>query len=186
MLSRRAALTRMGAALLGAAAATGCAPTFVGRMLYPEADKLDDATVDRVLKDFVTAVLPGFEQPERIASLFADETLRFAPFRRAFAADLQRRAQRLVPAPSFDRLTSAQRLRVIEEGLESRGPSARLFHGAVLLVQVAWVAGLWNDHGACPAIGFDGAHQFRGYDEQRHPDCDAFLPAATTADGNPA
>lgn len=186
MMTRRAAIARMGAAAVGLAAATGCAPSFVVRSLYPEAGKLDDASIDRALKAFVSTVLPGFEHPERIVALFADATLRFDPFRRAFAADLSRRAQSLGRAPTFDRLTPADRLRVVREGLGSRGPGARLYHGGVLLVQVAWVAGLWNDAGACPAIGFEGAHEFRGYAEQCYANHDWFLPAATSADGNPA
>jgi len=185
VISRREALGRMGMVLAGLAV-TGCAPRFVTNALYPEAAKLDDATTDRVLKDFVATVLPGFEHPERIAVLFADESLRFAPFRRAFAADLMRRTQELTGAPSFDVLRPADRERVIRDGLEARGPASRLYNGGVLLAQVAWVAGLWNESGSCPAIGFEGTHEFRGYDEQRHPDPESFLPLATTTDGNPA
>jgi hypothetical protein len=183
-ITRREALRRGGAALLGMAA-TACAPSFLARSLYPESAVLDESTIDATLRSFVLTVLPGVEDAGAVARTFADPTLRFAPFRAALVADLTRRAIAR-GACGFARLDAAARQDVIREGLEGGAVAGRLYNGGVFLAQVAYFGGLWNEISACPAIGFEGPYVFRGVEAYTWPDPDRFLPASRTRDGNPS
>ena len=98
-------------------------------------------------------------------------------------ADLNRRSHEF--NATFDRLTSEQRIRVIQGGLEAGGVSGRLYNGAVFLAQAAYFGGLWNQASACPQVGFEGPYNYPGPDGLTYADPHLFLAAAITADGNP-
>lgn len=183
-MTRREALQRCGAAL-AAVAVSGCAPTFLARALYPEADALDSATIDRALVAFISTVIPGAENPVAIVRLFADPALRIAPYRAVLVADLTRRA-RALHARDFEHLTEAQRTQVVRDGLEGGAVAGKLYTGAVFLAQVVFFSGLWHPRGECPLIGFEGAYRYQGPEALTYPDPENFLAAAITADGNPA
>jgi len=185
-ISRRAALGRLGAIALGVTA-TGCAPkSILGRALYPEAVALDPDAVTRMLTAFVAVVIPEPATAGPIVRRFADPALRFADYRAALAADLMRHAQQRADTDRFDRLTVTQRLEIVQEGLDGGAVSARLYGGAVFLSRIVYFCGLWNEQGACEFIGYPGAYTFAGYEALTWPEPDRFLPAAITADGNPA
>ena len=186
MVSRRAMLGRLGVVVLGAAAATGCAPTFVINALYPEAGQLDDTTVARTLRAFVETVLPDAAEPELVARLFAEPALKFADYRRAFVADLRRRSLELNGTEQYEVLAPGERRDVVKAGLDSGAISGRLYNGAVFLTQVVFYGGLWHPQGACPCIGFMGPYVFQGYAALTYPDPDTYLPGCLTSDGNPA
>jgi len=185
-ITRRTALGRLGAIALGVTA-TGCAPqTILGRALYPEAVALDPDVVTRMLTAFVAVVIPEPATAGPIVRRFADPALRFADYRAALAADLMRHAQQRADTDRFDRLTVTDRLEIVQEGLDGGAVSARLYGGAVFLSRIVYFCGLWNERGACDFIGYQGAYTFAGYEALTWPEPDRFLPAAITADGNPA
>ena len=183
LVTRREMLARGGTALLGLAA-TACTPAVLTRALYPESAHLDPAAIDANLAALVTTVVPGAEEPARMARLFADPALKLAPFRGALVAELDRRAHARGEC-SFAHLSLDDRTAVLQDALASGGIAAKLANGAVFLVQAVYFSGLWNADGACPMIGFEGPYQFRGFEALTYPDPDTFLPAATTRDGNP-
>ena len=184
MVSRRAMLGRVGAAMLGAAATTACSPSFIARALYPEADHLRGDAVDRGLAAFVGTVLPGCEDAAAIARLFADPLLRIAPLRGVLVAELDRRARNRC-AQVFERLDLAERTAAIQDGLAAGGISEKVLTGAIYLSQVAYFGGLWNSTSACPTIGFDGPYHYDGPGALTYPDPLTFFAVAITADGNP-
>jgi hypothetical protein len=186
-MSRRAALGRLGAIGLGLAAA-GCAsaPQALTGALYPDGVVLDEASVQGTLAAFVEAVIRDGEAAPAVTRLLADPALKFAPFRRGFAADLRRRASDLAGDERFERLPLEDRTRLIRAGLDDRGIRARLYNGAVFLTQIAYFAGLWHPRGECPAISFEGAYVYRGDAAVTWPHPEAYLPVALTADGNPS
>jgi hypothetical protein len=183
VLSRREALRRIGAVTLGLAA-TACTPVTIIRSLYPDARSLDEHTIARTLAAFVGAVLPDADDPGKVARLFLDPSLRFAPYRAMLAADLRRRASEQGGA-GFERLDLETRTAIVERVIVEDGIAGRLYAGGIFLAQVVFYGGLWHERGACPCIGYEGAYAFAGIEATTYPQPERFLPLAITTDGNP-
>src|SRR5439155_290049 len=91
---------------LGAA----CTPARVLVNAYPQTFDDDPELVDRVLRAFVTTVIPGAaaDDPDLVRAL-TDPDYPFAQFAAFFAADLTRRGERRFGEPASERLTPDQR-----------------------------------------------------------------------------
>ena len=183
-ISRRQALRQLSVAAAGLAVAA-CTPLRVLLSAYPRAYDDDEELLDRVLRAFVTTVIPGApsDAPDLVRA-FTDPAYPFAEYAGFFAADLCRRAERRFGGRAFDQLSASERTAVIAEGLVADGTTRRLYNGAVVLAQVAFYAGIYNDKTGCALIGFDGSYRWRPLTNTTHPDPERFLSRALTGDGN--
>lgn len=184
LLDRRAALQRLGAAVL-VLTSSGCSRSFFLRAAYPESGRIDDATVTASLAAFADTVVPGVEDPDRVAVLMRDPDLPFGPFSRALAADLAARAAARRAGAGFAGLPATERAAVVADGLNGGGIPSRLYNGAVLFAQAAVYGGLASPDGSCAITGSEGAFRFRGLAAQTYPNPEAFLPPPVSSDGNP-
>ena len=184
-LSRRDAVRRLALLATGLAAA-GCTPMRVVLRLYPEDFDREPDLVDRMLRAFVAAVIPGapIDDPSLLRA-YHDPYYRLDQYTGFLAADLCSRAERRFGHSAFDELSLEERARVIQDGLAADATTARLYNGAIFLAQVAFYGGIHADENGCPLIGFEGAYRFRGLDTVTYPDPGRFLARAITADGNP-
>ncbi len=184
-ISRRQLLQQLGLIAAGAAV-TACTPLKVLVNAYPQAFDTDPALVERVLRAFVTAVIPGApaDDPDLIRA-FTDH-YPFAEYAAFFAADLSRRARERFGegAAAFERLAPEQRVAVIRDGLAADRTSRKLYGGAITLAQIAFYAGIYDAKRGCALIGFEGANQWHPLSDLTHPDPARFLAAAMTPDGN--
>ncbi len=183
----RRELLRSGSALL-ALAVTGCAPARIVLGAYPAPFKRDAELTDRVLRAFVDTVVPGLPRSEpHPVRVFSDDFFPFARFRGYFASDLCRRAGDLSGVDAFDRLTPAQRTRVVRAGSESGGVTGQLYTGAIVLVQAATYGGIYDAAGDVPFIDFQG-FRYGASDPGAcsYPDPRSFLAPTLARDGNPA
>src|SRR5438105_1734614 len=96
-IPRRQALRQLGLITAGLAAA--CTPLRVLVSAYPQAFDDDGGLMDRVIRAFVTAVIPGApaDDPDLVRA-HTDPAYPFAQYAGFFAADLSRRAVRRLPA----------------------------------------------------------------------------------------
>ena len=143
---------------------------------------------DRVLRAFVDTVVPGLPRSEpHPVRVFSDDFFPFARFRGYFASDLCRRAGDLSGVDAFDRLTPAQRTRVVRAGSESGGVTGQLYTGAIVLVQAATYGGIYDAAGDVPFIDFQG-FRYGASDPGAcsYPDPHSFLAPTLARDGNPA
>lgn len=185
-IERREAVRRL--ALLGAGlAVTACTPLKIVLHLYPEDFDKDPKRVDRVLRAFVTAVLPGAaeDDPDLIRA-YHDTAYPLGKYRNFLAADLSRRAWDGFGTDAFHQLPLEQRTEIIRCAVASGGTTARLYHGAIFLAQIAFYGGIYDDAKGCPLIGFEGRYRFRGIEATTHPAPERFLARAITHDGSPA
>ncbi len=184
-ISRRLALKHFG--LIAAGLAAACTPARVLVNAYPQTFDDDPELVDRVLRAFVTTVIPGAaaDDPDLVRAL-TDPDYPFAQFAAFFAADLTRRGERRFGEPAFERLTPDQRAAVIRDGLEADATTRKMYNGAVTLAQVALYAGIYDAQGGCALIGFEGGYHWHPLSEITYPDPALFLAAALTPDGNAA
>jgi len=181
-MTRRTALGRLGLLMVGAAAA-GCTPLRIVFKDYPERFEDEDAS-DRVLRAFVSAVIPGaHEDDPNLVRVYFDEYYRFARYTGFFAADLTSRAAEIFGAP-FESLSTAERSRVIQDGLAADGTTERLYSGAIFLAQLSYYSGIYDSQAGCDLIDFDGAYRFRDPHQNTYPHPDDFLAATATRDGN--
>jgi hypothetical protein len=183
-LSRRQALKQL--SLIAAALAVACTPLRVLTHDYPAVFDDDPELLDGVLRAFVTAVIPGapIGDPD-LARAFTDRDLPFASYAAFFATDLCRRASERF-GENFHHLPPDQRARVIREGLGADGTTRKLYGSAIVLAEVAFYAGIYDDKKGCALIGFDGGHRWHPLTDITCPDAARLLPEAMTADGNHA
>ena len=183
-ISRRSVLRGLGA--IATMLAGGCTPTRVILRAYPAQFRNGSETSDRVLRAFAVTVVPSASEdhPNLIRAL-GDPQFPLAPHRGFLASDLDQRAMERHSTP-FDQLPPATRAAVIADGLAADRITRKLYTGAILLTQIAFYAGIYDDGAGCPLIGFEGRYQFRGLANITYPDAAAFLAASATSDGNPA
>lgn len=180
-VSRRDAIRYFGLMTV-AVAATACTPLRILTRAYPDAFEDDRELVDRVLRGFVTAVIPGArpDAPDLVRA-YRDPALPFAPYAAFFAADLCRRCQERFGHADFHRLVAAERSCLIADGLAADATTRKLYNGAIYLAQVSFYAGIYDDDNGCALIDFPG--RYRGaaatYDEPER-----FCAPALTNDGN--
>jgi len=184
-VSRRAAVRTLG--LAGAVLAAGCTPLRIVLHDYPDVFDEDRTLTDRILRAFVTTVVPGADlhSPD-LARAFLDPAYPFAPRAPFFASDLCRRSRETFGLADFDGLHEAQRTQVIVNGLCADGTSRRLYGGAVFLARVAVFAGIYDDARGCDLIEFRGNRGLLLLEDQTYPDPERFLAGEITADGNAA
>jgi hypothetical protein len=184
-ISRRQVLKNVGLITAGITAA--CTPLRVLVNAYPQSFDDDPELVDRVLRAFVTAVIPGAppDDPDLVRA-FSDPDYPFAEFAAFFAAELTRRGARCFDEPAFERLTPEQRAVVIRGGLGADSTTRKMYNGAVTPAQVAFYAGIYDPHKGCALIGFEGGDHWHPLCDITYPDPALFLAAALTPDGNAA
>lgn len=181
-IARREALRRLG--VLTAGLASACTPLRIVLHDYPSAFDEQDAS-EQVLRAFVLTVIPEADARDpNLLRAFRDPDLRFAPYRGFFVSDLCRRSAARTGGAAFDRLSQAERLAVVQDGLAADATIERLYRGAILLVQASYYASIYDDTRGCALIEFEGAYRFRGLAAVTYPDPERFLSWPLTADGN--
>jgi hypothetical protein len=185
LVSRRAVLRTLG--LAGVALASGCTPLRIVLHDYPEAFDKDTLLTERILRSFVTAVVPGADPhaPDLVRAFF-DPAYPFAPHAPFFAADLCRRSRTNFGRSDFDALDRAQRTHIIVSALNGDGTTRKLYGGAIFLTQVAVYAGIYDDTLGCDLIEFRGSRGLLLLDDQTYPQPERFLSQEITAGGNAA
>lgn len=182
-IPRRQALRGLAFLTVGLAAA--CTPLRVLVDAYPQVFDDDDQLVDRVLRAFVTAVIPGAPaQDPDLVRAHTDPAYPFAQYAGFFAADLSRRAAERFTGRAFERLEVRERMTVITEGLRSDGTTRKLYSAAITLAQIAFYAGMYDDKKGCALIGFEGGYRWHRPSDITYDDAVRFLSPPRTADGN--
>jgi hypothetical protein len=182
-VSRRAVLRTLGFAGVGLIA--GCTPLRIVLHDYPEVFDDDRELTDRVLRAFVTTVIPGTDpETPHLTRAFFDPAYPFAPRTAYFAADLCRRSSRAFGHNAFHTLDPVRRSRIIVDGLRADATTRRLYGGAIFLTQVAVYAGIYDDSVGCELIEFQGSRGLLSPMAQRYPHPERFLACESTANGN--
>ena len=180
-ISRREAVRCLSLITAGLAAAA-CTPLRIVTHSYPDDFKHDANLVDRVLRAFVSTVIPGApaDSPQLVRA-YLDRNYPFASYAGYFAADLSRRSGDRFGEEAFYRLTIDQRTAVIQDGLAADATTRKLYQGAIYLAQISFYAGIYDDDAGCPLIDFPG--RYRGEDVS-YEGAQRFLPTASTQSGN--
>lgn len=180
-LSRRTALRCLGAIAAGIAT-DACTPLRVLTRAYPREFDRDADKVARVLRAFVSTVIPGAsEDTPDLTRVFTDGAYPFAPYTGFLTSDLCRRTRGRCGIEAYWALDARQRVEVILEALASDGTTRRLYTAAIFLAQVSFYAGIYDDERGCDLIDFPG--RYRG-DRVTYEDAERFLPAPHTPSGN--
>ena len=183
-ISRRSFLSRTAA--LAAASVLGCTPMRIAFKCYPREFRNENIS-EAILRAFVSTVIPGApaDAPD-LTRVYFDSEYPLAPHVGYLTSDLSQRGAELFGVARFDALDRAQRTRVIEHGLHADSWTRRLYNGAILLAQVSFYAGIYDDTAGCALIGFDGAYQPRPISDLTYPNPGRYFALCATASGNPA
>lgn len=163
----------------------GCTPMKIVLGAFPDEFKRDTELRERILRAFVTAVIPGASEDDpQLVRMFTDEYYPFHEYCAFFVADLSSRSNRLFGDRHFDNLSLQERTQVIRDGLSDDVMIVRLYRGAIFLSQVSFYAGIYDDEKGCPLIDFHGTN-FGFTDEvMYYAETTRFLAPAATATGN--
>jgi len=184
-VTRREALARMGAA--AAALTAACSPARILATLNPGELDIDAVRVERNLRAFALTVVPAASEADpALVRPFYDEHYPLARFRGLLATDLARRARSRSGETHLDRLSLAEREAIIREGLHGDPVMRRLYTGAVFMVQLAALGGIYSESAEVPLLGFEGQYQFRGLEAITYPEPERFLARPSSINGNPA
>lgn len=186
-VSRREAVRRMAVvgAGLTAGLVVGCTPLRIGLAMYPHRYDTDRDIGNRVLRAFVTTVIPGVRDttPDLIR-VYEDDYYPLTPYRGYLIYDLCERADRLFDTKLFSDLDAGQRIRVLQDALSADKTTRRLYEGAIFLAQISCYAGIHDDAGGCELIDFQGASGILPLAEQTYPAPERYFARRLTADGN--
>lgn len=167
------------AALVGLAS---CTP--VKYILDPKPKRYRDSkTLDRTLRAFVTAVIPGAPLDEpNLVRIYTDDYYPFAEYAAFFANDLDSKATNNYNC-EFASLTIAERTTIIKQGLQGDATTSRLYHGAIYMAKVSFFAGIYDAQKGCPMIEFNGASSFTE-GEMYYENPQQYFAYEITTDGN--
>ena len=162
-----------------------CSPVRILLKAYSEKFKADAELCERIMRAFVTTIIPGapVDDPD-LVRIYFDEYYPFHQYCAFFVADLSRRCKELFEEENFDGLPLAQRAQVIRQGLAADATVSRLYRGAILMAQVSFYAGVYNDGKGCDLIEFHGANFGFAPDEMYYPNNASMISHAATTNGN--
>lgn len=185
-VTRRAVLKSFAAIAL-AGAGSACTTVRMALRIAPGGFDDDPERVDRVLRGFVTAVIPGMPADDpNLVRFFYDEYYPLAKYRGYIASDLCQASLKCFGTHAFDRLSLEQRSEIIEQRLAAGGLTKRLYSGAVYLTQISCYAGIYDAERGCSLIDFPGRHRVVALSESTYPNPERFLGREISVDGNPA
>lgn len=184
MFSRRAFLSQLSVA--SAVALVGCTPMRILLKAYPKKYEVDRKLEDAFLRAFVMAVIPNAAPDEpHLIEMYKDRYYPFYRFSGFFTSDLAERSQKLFGRDRFDELSLAERTRVIQHALKSDAATVRIYQGAILMAQVSYYAGIYDDERGCPQIEFYGSEWAASGGQEPIRDSRLLLAHELTGTGNP-
>lgn len=173
-MTRREFAARL--ALLGGALLSGCSAVRAVLHSYPSRYDTDAAQRERVLRAFVTTVIPGApEEDPNLARAFTDRGFPFHEHCGFFVNELCSRSA----GERFDLLDLRARTRVVTGAMRADAIVARLVRGAVDVSQAAYYGGIYEP-GGCALIDLPGPTVF-SRDELYHADAERFRAAERIA-----
>jgi len=182
-ISRRFFLGQVAAA--SATFVASCTPVRILIKSYPKKFDKEDQLVDIILRAFVLTVIPGAPvDDENLTRIYSDTFYPFHKYCGFFVSDLSDRSKNLFGNEKFDQLSLKQRTAVIEDGLGADGTTARLYRGAILMAQISFYGGIYDDDEGCPLIDFQGANGGFEKEEMCYPNSSSWLAKEITKNGN--
>jgi len=162
-----------------------CSPVRILLKAYPQKFDDDVELCERILRSFVTTIVPGapIDDPN-LMRIFTDDYYPFHKYCAFFVADLCKRSEDLFEETDFSVLSLAQRSQVVANGLASDATVSRLYRGAILMAQVSFYAGIYDDEKGCPLIDFHGSNFGFTPEEMYYPNNASLLSQAATDNGN--
>lgn len=173
------------ASILSVSILTGCSQIKFITGNYPDKFKDETDLNDRILRAFVTVVIPGAdERNPNLTKIFTDEYYPFKPFCAFFISDLCSKSMDLFGNDEFHSLNESQKKIIVEAGLNGDSMIERLYTAAVFMSQVSYYSGIYDDGAGCKLINFDGSNSGYTDEEMFYPDAEKYLALQITETGN--
>jgi hypothetical protein len=140
----------------------------------------------KFLRAFVTTVIPGAnENQDNLVSMYLDSYYPFQTYCGYFVYDLNRRSKKLFNNKEFFNLSEDEKTQVINNALNGRELSRRLYKGAILMAQVSYYGAVYDEEKGCPLIDFPGRNN--GYNKEAiaYPYSSTLFDKELSLDGHP-
>lgn len=154
--------------------------------IFPHRYCRDPILREGALRAFVSTVIPGSdEHEEHLIAMFEDSYYPFHTFSGYFVFDLNRRSRALFTGRTFANLSPDERTVVLQNALEGRELTRRLYKGAILMAQVSYFGAVYDEERGCPLIDFPGRNEGYGPKQTTYPFSSVFFHNELSIDGHP-
>jgi hypothetical protein len=154
--------------------------------LFPHKYCSDRNLKERILRAFVTTVIPGADKnDEFLVKMYEDVYYPFHTYCGYFIFDLNRRSKKLFGVKEFNSLSLKKRTMVIQNALSGKELTVRLYKGAILMSQVAYFGAVYNEEEGCKLIDFPGRNKGYEKEEITYSFADEFFSNELSFDGHP-
>lgn len=182
-------LTRRRFILIGSIAAlssiSACTPAKILFKKYPQKYKRDEALIEGTLRALVVTIIPGADYFDKdLIKVFYDGYYPLSKYRNFIVYDISNRSKKLYGIDQFDALESDQRNTVVENAQVDSKIIRKLYNGAIILSQVAYYAGIYDDDKGCNLIDFEGKNYGYTHLQKCYEDNMPFLAKEHSSGGN--
>ena len=154
--------------------------------LFPSKYCRDIQLKEKSLRAFVTTIIPGSEENEEfLIKMYGDEYYQFHTYCGYFVLDLNRRSKKLFNKNEFYLLNFIERTKVIQNALEGRELTRRLYKGAILMAQVSYYGAVYNEEKGCQLIEFPGRNNGYAIEKTTYPFAGNYFNNELSLDGHP-
>jgi len=154
--------------------------------IFPRKYCLDNRIKDKILKAFVTTIIPGSDiNDQNLVKMYNDNFYPFSNYCGYFVYDLNRRSKKLYSGKNFWTLTLSEKTVVVQNALSGRELTKRLYKGAILMAQVSFYGAVYNEGRGVPLVYFPGENNGYSKEESTYDFGCSLFDKELSADGHP-
>ena len=154
--------------------------------IFPHKYCKKNSLKEKFLRAFVTTIIPGAnENQDNLVSMYLDSYYPFQTYCGYFVYDLNRRSKKLFNNKEFFNLSEDEKTQVINNALNGRELTRRLYKGAILMAQVSYYGAVYDEERGCPLIDFPGRNNGYNKEEIAYPYSSKLFDKELSLDGHP-
>jgi hypothetical protein len=154
--------------------------------IFPHKYCKDNLMKEKILRAFVSTIIPGSDQNEEsLVRMYVDDYYPFHTYCGYFVFDLNKRSRKLFAKREFVSLTFDERTQVVQNALNGRELTRRLYKGAILMAQVSYYGAVYDEERGCPLIDFPGRNEGYSREETTYSFSSIFFDRELSFDGHP-
>jgi hypothetical protein len=137
---------------------------------------------DKTIRAFINTIVPGTDVSHpQLTTIFRDPYFGFGKVRWLFNFNLRKRSLSRFGTLAFHKLSEADRIKVIQSGLQAENKISQLYSAAIFASQLTVFTGFYMEKPKCDLIEFEEGFN---YGEVCYPDGQKYFQHSITADGN--
>ena len=141
---------------------------------------------EKILRAFVSTIIPGSdENEENLVNMYEDKFYPFLSYCGYFTFDLNRKSKKLFNNKEFVNLSLKERTSVVQNALNGKELTKRLYKGAILMAHVSYYGAVYDEEQGCPLIEFPGRNNGYSINDISYAFSRIFFDRELSVDGHP-